>query len=264
MLGPHQPVCRRAQFLRPEHHFDHVRLAVSHVHQPRIRHVGRHFRYALIAFNPACTFFLAGAHAIGVALLACPHPCVEYAQRLALARHRVGRMQIHTAPRFVIQRPQSSDFLAVEIKFGRVLNTQHNRLLAHAFLCARPMRRQNAFPGHIRIAQKTVGCARLAPAIASLRDTGRRFGRKSFHHFLRPSVEAGVTQIHSCKFLLSPLLCRLRHAPAQIAKVNAIRPKFTSAASNSLNVNGSWISLARSIRMCITLWGRTARAKWIR
>ena len=69
------------------------------------------------------------------------------------------------------------------------------------------MRRQNAFPRHIRIAQKPVGRARLAPVIARLRDTGRRFGRKSFYQVLHPSAEAGVAKIQPRKFPLRPLQC---------------------------------------------------------
>ncbi|WP_232482492.1 hypothetical protein, partial [Burkholderia ubonensis] len=47
------------------------------------------------------------------------------------------------------------------------------------------------------------------------------------------------------KFLLGPLLSCLRHAFAQIPKVDAIPAKFTSAACKSLNVNGSWRARSR-------------------
>jgi len=141
-------------------------------------------------------------------------------------------VQIKTAPCFIIQRPQPVDVLAIEIQFSRALDAQHDRLAAHAFVRALPMRRQNAFPRDVRIAQETVGRARLAPAIARLRDTGRRVGRKSFHQFLRPPVQAGIAKVQPRKFLLDPLLRSLRHAPAQIARVDAIRSKFTSHPSS--------------------------------
>jgi hypothetical protein len=89
--------------------------------------------------------------------------------------------------------------------------------------------------------EKPVSRTHLAPAIARLQDTGRRFGRKSFHQFHRPPVEAGVAKIQSREFLLDPLLCRFRHAPARIVKVNAICSKITSPAFKSLNVKISSI-----------------------
>jgi hypothetical protein len=61
---------------------------------------------------------------------------------------------------------------------------------------------------------------------------------KSFHHSLRPLVEAGIAKIQSSKFLFRPLLCYLGHVPAEIPRVNVNSAKFTASFCNSLNVNG--------------------------
>lgn len=119
-----------------------------------------------------------------------------------------------------------------------LLDAQHHRLRAHALLGTLPVWGKYGFPFHLAIAQEAVGCAGLAPAIARLRDAGRRIGRKSFHHSLRPLVEAGIAKIQSCKFLFCPLLCYLGHAPAEIPRVNPNSEKFTTPRCNPLNENG--------------------------
>ena len=146
-------------------------------------------------------------------------------------------MQVHPAPRFVVQRPEAVGFLAVEIELGRILNSQHYRVLSHALLGALPVRGKNALPRHLIVAKEAACCARFAPVVACLRDARRRFRRKSFHHCSRSLVEASIAKIQSSKFLIRPALRYLGQCVTQSQRVNAISRKFTSPICNSLNFN---------------------------
>jgi hypothetical protein len=111
----------------------------------------------------------------------------------------------------VVQGPETRRLLAVEIEFGGVLDAQHHRMGAHALLRARPVRRQDVAPIHVRIAKKAVGRDGFAPAIARRRDG--RFGirRKSFHEYLCPLVETTVSKVESGKLVIGPPLRYLGH-----------------------------------------------------
>lgn len=78
-----RPVHRRVQLLRAHHQRNHVRLAVSDVHQPRLRQARRSFRDPLVPLDSAGSL-----HAVTLALLALrvprPHPRIQSAQRQAL------------------------------------------------------------------------------------------------------------------------------------------------------------------------------------
>ncbi len=241
MLGAHQPIGGRAQLVRTPDHPHHVRFAVGHIHQACIGQLRRLFGDPLVTFHPAFAFFDAGgAAAISGTRFARPHPAIEQAQRLTLKRHRIRRMHIYATPRFIVKRTETVDVLSAEIELGRVLNAQHNLLRRHAFHGARPVRRQDAFPGHFLIGQEAVGRMRLGPVVARLGNAGLRLGRECFHQFSRPVVEAGIAQVQPREFLVSPTLCRLSVAHARRPKDESKCEigKVYKRACNSLNVNG--------------------------
>lgn len=187
---------------------------------------GRHLGDPLVAFNPARAFLFAAAHAVGITFFARPHPRVEHAQRLTPGRDSVGRMQIHAAPCFVVQRPEPLDILAMEVQFGRVLYAQHDRVRA------RPVRCPDVAPLDVVIAQEAVCRTGFAPAIARIRNAGRRVRRKSFHQNLRPFVEPTIAKIEPYKLLIRPALLRyLSQCITQNPRVNVISSEFTTPAA---------------------------------
>jgi hypothetical protein len=73
----------------------------------------------------------AATYAIGVLALTRPHPGIQHTQRFTLRRERVGRISVHAALRFILQRPQPGDLLSVEVQFGRVILAQHHIAYPH-------------------------------------------------------------------------------------------------------------------------------------
>jgi hypothetical protein len=128
----------------------------------------------------------------------------------------VSRWAPRATPRFVVQRAQSRHFLAIEIELCRVLNAQHHRVATHAFLGLFPMRGKDIAPCHVGVSKKAVGRTGFAPAIARIRDAGRRVRRKSFHQNPCPLVKATISKIQPCKFLIRPALRYLGQCFTQV------------------------------------------------
>ncbi len=180
MLRTNQPISRRAQLLGTFHQFNHVGLAVGYIHQTRLRQLGRHPGYVLITFYPARTFLLRLCFICRhvATFLACPHMNIDHTKRLPLRCGCIRRMQVHPTPPFIIQSPQTTDVLCIEIQFGRIFQTQNHRMSSHALLCFGLMRPHDLAPMNVLIGEKSVGRLRLCPPIARHRNTRRWLGHQ--------------------------------------------------------------------------------------
>ena len=159
---------------------------------------------ALIAFYPAHTFEHAAARRIALLELARPRPGVHHAQRLALGRDHVGRVQIQPALGLVAQRPQARHRLAVVVQLGRILQAQHHRVLADARHRRLAVGRHHVFTADLLVAQEAVGCRRLGPVLARPGNTGARLLPQPLGQQHGTSVQTRVTQINRLKFFLRP------------------------------------------------------------
>jgi hypothetical protein len=97
----HQQVRRTGRLLRPCHQRHHVRFAVGHVDQARIRTVCRQFDQPFIAFNPAQTFLWPATPTVAVFRFACPHPGIDNAKWFA---RRHDRISVSVQARHLAQR----------------------------------------------------------------------------------------------------------------------------------------------------------------
>ncbi len=100
--GSQQPVGRGIQLAGVGHQFDHVRLAVSDVHQSRVWQLRRQLGHSFIALDLARAFFDPWAPAVAVLRFACPHPRIHNPQRLTICADRVGRTHVQAALRFIV------------------------------------------------------------------------------------------------------------------------------------------------------------------
>lgn len=95
---------------------------------------------------------------------------------------------------------------AVKAELRRILNAQHDWVRAHAYLSLLPVWGKDIAPCRLGVSKKAVGRTGFAPAIAGIRNAGRRVRRKSLHQNLRSLVEATIAKVQSCKLLIRPAL----------------------------------------------------------
>ena len=117
-------------------------------------------------------------------------------------------MQIQAALSLVTEWPQSLDGLAIEVKFGGVLQTQDHRMLAHSDDGAVHVRCQDVFPSEILLLlagliEKAVDRLGLNPARTGARTGARSAGRgslgKSARYLDQSLGQATISECRSTK-----------------------------------------------------------------
>ena len=201
VLGPDQPVRRRAApggdiDQRPE-----IAFPIRHVHQPGVGHGFGQIGDDLVAFHPAGAFLEVGR----VFRLPGPHPGVEHPQRHPRRRHRQSRMHVHPMLGLVAQPSQPGDpWLRGKIQFGRILNAQHHRLARHPLHRPRGMDLQNLPPLDRWVVQQPVGGFGFRPAPAGQRDAPGRLRRQIVHQLDQALGPPCIPQLQALKLLRCP------------------------------------------------------------
>src|SRR6218665_271232 len=168
------------------------------------RQAGRLLGDALVAFDPARALQHLIARSLPLLGRTRPHPRIDHAQRFAIGRDRVGRMQVHPALRVVAQPAQPGNALAVEVQLRRVLQAQHHRVLGHALGAGLPVRLEDVLPVNVLVRKEAVGTAGVAPAPAGSRDAGCGLPAEGLGQFHLPPVQALVAQVQVRELLLCP------------------------------------------------------------
>ena len=75
------------------------------------------------------------------------------------------------------------------------MRTQHDRLVLHALVCARRVRRKIVFPAKALLRKKPVRCPGVRSTVAGVRNDRRRLVGQPVQQHYQPLAQAGVTQI---------------------------------------------------------------------
>ncbi len=178
------------------------------------------FAHPFVAFYPAGAPENSRTVSVGILEFPCPEPGVNDPQRFSVRGHDIGGMQIQAALSLVTEWPQSLDGLAIEVKFGGVLQTQDHGMLAHSVDGAVHVRCQDVFPPEILLLlagliEKAVDRLRFGPARTGARDTRRGFVGKIARDLDQSIGQTTVSKFCSAKFFCSPLVHA--HRPTQRA-----------------------------------------------
>lgn len=123
-------------------------------------------------------------------------------------------MQIHAALRFVTERPQAVDGLAIEIQFGGVLQAQGAGACGlWRTRCAGSARLPTpALASHRGPGQKTVGHLGLGAIEAGARDARRGLVGKARRNFDQPLGQPCIAQLRPAKLFHCPTVHALHCA----------------------------------------------------
>ncbi len=190
VLGAHQPIGRRSQFLCTRHQRQHIRFSVGHVYHADAGQLRCQFGQPLIAFGPVQAFFQSATLAKCILFSRAHIQTSKIPSGSRRWRRGIGRMQIHAALGLVAQRAETTGALAVEVE--RCVSCKHNTtgcaLIRDSGLL--PMRLQISSQSTLALSKKTVRRHRLIIGIAGLGHTRRRLGRQSLHQYPRSLVQA--------------------------------------------------------------------------
>lgn len=211
MLRANQPICRRTELMRALHQAKNVDLSVGDLNLAVFWHLKRRLANLLKAINPALAFKHAWAFAIKALGFACPLPGVSDSERLPVRDNGTDWMNVHATLGFVGEWAKSQGFLPVEIKFGRVLQTQNHRMLAHPGFGSLNMRCQNILSAQFpllltRLFEEAIGCLRLRPVRTRPWNACCRFVSKPRGHLHQPLIQPIVTQCCARKLFHRPRL----------------------------------------------------------
>ena len=202
VLGPDQPVRRRAAPSGGVDQRPQVAFPIRHVHPPAIGHGLGPIGDDLVTLDPAGAFLDIGR----VFRLPRPHPGVQHPQRQPRRRHRQSRMHVQTVLSFVAQSAQPCNpRLRGEIQFRRVLNAQDHRLARHPLHRPRGMDLQNLPPLDRWVVQQPVGRFGFRPASAGQRDAPGRLRRPIVHQLDQALGPPLIPQLQIVKLGLCPI-----------------------------------------------------------